>query len=232
MARTVTRSDLVLRIRQRADIEGNQHVTDAEIHGLINTHLPEFYDLLVECVPDYFSTTQTLTTDGLTSDYALPADFYKTTIVLVQDSSGRLMPIEPVNDWYQNVYEIPSAGWVVKHLYVGAAPVLDDDTDTVDGINGFEELVVLRCAIDIKNKREEDPSPLMAQHRNLTERIRKMAPRDRGMPPTVRQIETGPRDPFFQWDSLVSGYRIRGGFIQLLTNKYQPWLGVLPTLLP
>lgn len=78
MARQVTLEQLVTRVRQRANIENSQFVTDIELTSYINESLCELYDLLVASYgQEYFRTSTTFSTTGGVVDYALPTDFYK-----------------------------------------------------------------------------------------------------------------------------------------------------------
>jgi hypothetical protein len=75
----VALSDLRTLVRQRADQENSQFVTDEELRQYINRGYAELYDLLVTNATseDYFLNSSTVTLVSGTQTYDLPADFYK-----------------------------------------------------------------------------------------------------------------------------------------------------------
>lgn len=89
MATTMTLSELMVAVRQRADMlptgysatlnATSYFVTDPELISYINQSYFELYDLLVqEYGDDYFvADPYSITTDGVNDHFSLPADFYK-----------------------------------------------------------------------------------------------------------------------------------------------------------
>ena len=75
----VSLSDLRTLVRQRADQENSQFVTDQELRQYINRSYCELYDLLITNAnsEDYFLNSSTVTLVSGTQTYDLPADFYK-----------------------------------------------------------------------------------------------------------------------------------------------------------
>lgn len=183
MARNVTLSDMRTRVRQRADAEADPHVTDSEITGLINNARTAFYDLLIgSAPPDYFRTSSTFSTANGTVAYNLPSDFYKLRQLYVIDATGIYRPLEQVDEVARYSYRAPNAVCSMRLDYVPVPTDLSADGDTLDGINGWDEFVVLTAAIDIKNKKEDDASALIRKRAELQQRIESMAPRDEGSP--------------------------------------------------
>lgn len=224
MARTVTLASMRTRVRQRADAEGDPHVTDDEIDGLINDAYTFFYDKLIEsCPPDYFRTTYTFNTADGTIQYALPSDFYKLRQVYSVENSVHYRPLEQVDEVERRSYRAPDAVNAMRLDYIPVAATLSVDGDTIDGINGWDELVVLTAAIDIKNKKEDDAGALLRKQRMLLERIDKMAPRDHGAPRHIvrRRYPSVPfgkknyntSDTATRQD--VDGYTLVGGNIEI-----------------
>lgn len=75
---------------------------------------------------------------------------------------------------------VPPAGTYQVH-YIQAPPTLVGDLSTFDGVAGFEEWIVLRVAILMKDREESDPSVLMAMQREVENEIRTLgANRDAG----------------------------------------------------
>jgi hypothetical protein len=89
---------------------------------------------------------------------------------------------------------LPQSGLTMRLWYIPQATTLSSDSDTFDGISGWEEYVIVDAAIKAAQKEESDVSVLMAQKQALTARIQSMAEnRDAGSPATVT-------------DSMSSGY--------------------------
>ena len=90
MARNRTLGDMRSDVRLRADLVGNQFVTDSEINEYLNQALAEFYDRLVGARgQEYYATEQVITTTGV-EGYALPAGHYETLYVELEDSGARV----------------------------------------------------------------------------------------------------------------------------------------------
>lgn len=223
MARTYTRAEIRTRVRQRADVENDTHVTDTEIDGLIDVNYPKFWDILTASAPpDYFSTTQTITTVAGTLAYALPADFYKTRRVVVDLGSSNYRPLEPLSESLIQSFRPVDAVHTVLHYYTPNCAKLASDASTIDGYNGWEELLVLDCAIDIKAKREEPSGYLVSRRNELMQRIVSMAPRDFGSGQVVQRRWTRPRLPYWELGNEVRHYRLVGSNIELY-RAYWPY---------
>lgn len=88
MATTMTLSQLMVAVRQRADMlpagytptlsSTDYFVSDPELISYINQSYFELYDLLITEYEDYYvKAPYIFATDGTTMQYTLPADFYK-----------------------------------------------------------------------------------------------------------------------------------------------------------
>lgn len=81
---------------------------------------------------------------------------------------------------------LPQAGLTIQLWYIPEPSTLASDTDTFDGISGWEEYIIVDAAIKALQKEESDVSVLMAQKQALGKRIEAMAEtRDPGSPATV-----------------------------------------------
>ena len=70
----------------------------------------------------------------------------------------------------------------IRVWYIPVMTELAIDADELDGVNGYEELVVIDTAIKMKTKQEDDVSVLMARKQELLRRIEKVSQdRDAGM---------------------------------------------------
>jgi len=219
MARLVTRAQLVARVRQRADVQNDPHVDAAEVIDLINEKITRVWDLLVMAAPpDYYTTDLEYTTASAQETYDLPPDFYKVRRVW-QVLGTRVKPLDYVDDSQRHFYEPPTGGETARLRYIQCAPTLDDDADTFDGVNGWEELIVLDAAIDIVNKQERNPAALLERRAGEERRIQGMAFRDAGAPGKIRRKML--EDPYTAWTGQLVAYMPLGqtiGFYRRATD--------------
>lgn len=222
----VTLNYLISTSRQRADMVNSQFVTDAELTGYINASYAELYDLLVQKYGDnyYVATPYIFATDGVSLQYVLPDDFYKLLGVDLQlaGSSDSFVTMSKFEFGDRNKYAVPnfqsfygvtnlryringlkiwftptaSSGQNVRLWYVPKITYLVNGTDTLDGVSGWEEYIVIDAAIKMLQKEESDVQVLMAQKMAMIQRIESAAEnRDAGSPPKV--VDTIYRD--FCW---------------------------------
>lgn len=79
-----------------------------------------------------------------------------------------------------------------------------DNPDQWDGINGWEEYVVVDAAIRMMSKEESDPSVLMADRQELEDRLTEIASqRDMGSPKKLQDVS---REFFVFDDDVLRGY--------------------------
>jgi hypothetical protein len=209
MARTVTLLELRTQSRQRADKVGSGYILDSELNTYINQSISELYDLLVGAYGnDYFLTSTTFPITVAQSEYSLPSDFYKLAGVDLYLNASRFITLKPYNwnergrfqdgsNWAaiiaiqgpryhiggQNITFNPSPTITanVKMWYVPVSPKLQYDADTLDGIDGWEEFVVIDAAIKMLQKEESDVTVLALQKKAIIERINLMSEnRDEG----------------------------------------------------
>lgn len=200
--RNTTLLKLRTQARQRADKVNSGFVLDAELNQYVNNSIAELYDLLVAAYGnDYYLKTYTFSTDGIASDYNLPTDFYKMEGLDLYVNSSSFITLKPFqfnerarlqngNNWAAitqaqgpryhlkaNVISfmpLPSVNNLTMY-YVPVCAELVGDSDTFDGINGWEEYVIIDAAIKMLQKEESDVSILMGQKQMLTKRIEAMA---------------------------------------------------------
>jgi len=214
--KTVTLLSLRTQSRQRADMENTTFVSDTELNGYINASASELYDLLIGVYEDYKITSQSVSIVANTDTYSLPNDFYKLRGVdLVLDSLGNAVTLKPFNFQERNSYlftptwnvvglsylryhlqgdsirfvPVPSSSQTLKLWYIPSITTLSADGDTLDGVNGFEEYVVIDAAIKMRIKEETDTSELERQKALMMNRINSMAVnRDAGSPERVSDM--------------------------------------------
>ena len=82
-----------------------------------------------------------------------------------------------------------SSDLTVVLWYVPTITKLVNDADLLDGVNGWEEYIILDSAIKCMVKEESDPSALLAQLQLVKDRIATMSKdRDQGEPQKTTDI--------------------------------------------
>lgn len=98
--------------KQRADMVNSSFLSDAEWNNNINASYQELYDILAQKYGnDYFYKTQTITTDGIANNFALPADFFKLLGVDLQITGGNApqqVALRPFTFQERNRYSLPN----------------------------------------------------------------------------------------------------------------------------
>ena len=206
--------------RQRADMENSNFIKDTELTAYVNLSYLELYDLLVtKYGNEYFVQLPfQIHTDGITESYALPDDFYKLLGVdlWLSNSKDSRITISPFmfrerNKFavpnFQSFYgitnmryrlmgnnikfaPIPSANQTIELWYVPRATSLTSDADIVDGVNGWEEYIIIDTAIKMMQKEESDVTVLVMQKDAMLKRIEAAAEaRDQGAAQTVSDVQ-------------------------------------------
>jgi hypothetical protein len=201
MPKTVTLSSLRDQSKQRADMVNSSFLTDAEWNQNINNSWYELYDLLIGAYGnDYYASTQTINVVSGAKAYAVGATHYKTLGVDYVVSTTEKYPLNRytlrdrnrrndayVRRSYQPDYEyrltggnieimpVPNSSFTLEHIFIPVAVALSSDGDTIDGVNGFEEYIVVDAAIKALQKEESDVSVLLQQKAYLKQRLEQMA---------------------------------------------------------
>ncbi len=214
-----TLSSLRTRVRARADMKNSNFVEDSELNQYINSSYQELYDLLVASFEDYYTAAPTsFTVSSGSNTYDLPSDFYKLRGVDFSTDGSNYYTMQPFdfanrNNFnnsvgvlsgyqFQNKYRIvgdklyftpeDSAAGSYRLWYVPRATTLASDSSTLDGINGWEEYVVVDAARKCLAKEESDTTFLIAEKEALRQRIIAMsARRDAGMPKSITDLNGG-----------------------------------------
>lgn len=203
MARTITLADLRTKSRQRANKEGSGFIQNPELNGYINDSATKLYDLLVGAYGnDYYAKSASITTIFNQELYDVPEDFYKLLGIDYILGPQQFLTLKPYQFNERNRFRIgtfwnairgvagpryrltvnklsflpvPDAGYNLELHYIPACPVMVDDTDTFDGINGWEEFIILDAAMKMLKKEETDTSDLQREFDAITLRINTMA---------------------------------------------------------
>jgi len=218
------------RAKQESDNVGQSFVTDAEWTTYINDAYGELYGLIVQHFGnDYFtqspSTGYTFTTNGTSQFFALPADFFKLLGVDLQVSSPNIwVTLRPFAFSERNRLSVtnslvPMAGQTIRVFYVPRPATLASDSDSIDGVNGWEELIVIDSCIKALAKEESDVSVFLARKAAFMARLdSEIENRDAGSPATIADV-LGKRARAMQ-------YRLNGNSLWLIGNGmpgYGPW---------
>lgn len=216
------------RAKSESDNVGQGFVSDAEWNEFIGQSYLELYGLVTEAYGNDYNvqspnTGYTFTTDGVNQFFALPTNFFKLLGVDLQitGSAGNWVSLKPftfgernsLSNWNSS---IPMAGQVIRLFYVPKAtlPVLDNDT--IEGVNGWEEYVVVDAAIKAMAKEESDVSVLMARKKALIARLNSETQnRDSGEAVRI-SLTRGRRNRTMK-------YRLNGNQIWLIGNSYLPF---------
>jgi hypothetical protein len=195
----VALSDLRTRVRQRANMENSQFVTDAELNVYINEAIADLRDKMISKVgDDYFASETTINLLNNQDTYALPADFYKVLYVEVKGDDGYFYKVRrfevsernfgasPINYYIpdiryrlraNNIVFTPQnlvGGRQVRLTYVPVPTELVNNGDTLQGYNGWEAYVVVYAARKALVKEESDTSQLDAELMKLDQRMESM----------------------------------------------------------
>lgn len=226
--RTRTAESMVLDVRQRADMENSEFVSDAEILEYINQELAELYARLVqnEGQPHFRSSTSISVLAG-TALYNLPNDFWRVQEItaLIGGISRNLEPFmanerarllnaqlyaysaSPQYRIQANQIEfLPTTQTYTATLYyVRACPRLrlgQNPQDTTDGFNGYEIAAVYGAVATVLSKEDSDPTFYLSQKERILQFIQRLAAeRDGSHPERVTDV-VGLTNilPLFPWE--------------------------------
>jgi hypothetical protein len=221
------KTDLIARVRRRADMVGSNFVSDVEVTDYLNQGIAELHDILVTKYEDYSLSSATFTlTAGEDNEFDLPSDFYKCLGVdyATNSNSTTVVNLRSYNFGERNMYNNlfyntglvatpryhiqgtrlkfipkPTTGGTATLFYVPEAQQLTN-TDTLLNIpNGYEEYAVICAAINCLQKEETDVRVLLTQKAALKDRIEKAATYRNAGDPTfaVRDVSVGVDELFF-----------------------------------
>lgn len=215
MPSLVTLGALRTSSKQRADMENSGFIGDPEWNAMINKSAQKLYDKLTTVFEDYYQKQVQLTVGAASSVQPCPADFYKliamdevvsgtvstdaTTGLLILNGKG--VPVLPYNLQERNSYVTPGSSRTLIMSYVPALAPMVLDADTFDGINGWEEFIIVDAARNAGIKEETDVSELVRDLGDIAKRIEDCAPnRDAGQP--IKMVDVRRVDPYFSAYSL------------------------------
>lgn len=218
MARLITVGTIIEKARQRADQENSDLVSEPEAIGYVEDSYLHLYDILVSKNEDYyteFTADQTITSDEL----SLPDNFYKLVGVDVKDA-GEYRTLKPYMQNERNELSgITPFPWnnsymryrlikdkvkfigkdnysdTVRILYIPTPDELTSTVDEVDGVNGWEQYIIVDVARKMAMKEESYTKGFEAELMKIEQRIEAMAEeRDNSQSARVQDVS---RDRYF-----------------------------------
>ena len=205
-----TLTQLILKAKQRSNMEYSDFVTESEWTDYINYSISELRDLLISKVGEsYFEKALSFSIPSNDTTYTLPADFYKLTSLslVTTDCELPLNRFEREDEIYLDerksvlkyrirgneiVFTPPdlARGKSFKGWYVPLITELAAPGDKLEGYNGWDEFVILRSAVMALEKEEQDTSSLTLRLEQLRQRIEAMADnRDQYQPARIYDNE-------------------------------------------
>lgn len=195
MARRFTLGDLVLRAKQRVDMEGQGLIGTTEWKGLISTQYAELYSVVAETGLRYFETVAAIATTGLTASYQEPADHMATVAVdRIVNAQGERRELQELMAQERNrfaglrgdavafahvddqiiLYPLPPAGQTYQIVYVPQPPDLTayEDATLIDLVTPDGEAFLLwGVAVMALAKEESDTATARGERDAARERI-------------------------------------------------------------
>ena len=209
--KTVTVGQLKQIIRERCDQEDSDYIEDPELLRYINIEYAEYYGMITEIYEDYNIASADITVQNNANIYNLPSNFFKMVGVDYNADTDSVVEVgrfqfgernKLERNFYADAFSTnlryklmgdtivflpdPPQGKKIRLWYVPASPTLVEDTQLIDGINGYEEMIISGVCVMIANKQEQDAAPFLGAKRSQQKRIRDEAPnRDAGQPARV-----------------------------------------------
>ena len=218
MASNITLLDLRNACKDRADMQNSNFITDDEWNRYINSAAKELYEILILKGLQYTTTTDTISLNGTDDTYDLPSNFFK-LVGVDHNINNETYPMEEYTFQNRNLYNQQNTQRYLRYRLVGEDMIrfnpkpnaqeitiwydpvlatLSDDTDTLNGVNGWEEYVIVRSALWAKVKEESETGDLKQDIAFLRDRIETAAEnRDLGPAGQVTDVR---RDRRSRWE--------------------------------
>ena len=218
MASNITLLDLRNACKDRADMQNSNFITDDEWNRYINSAAKELYEILILKGLQYTTTTDTISLNGTDDTYDLPSNFFK-LVGVDHNINNETYPMEEYTFQNRNLYNQQNTQRYLRYRLVGEDMIrfnpkpsaqeitiwydpvlatLSDDTDTLNGVNGWEEYVIVRSALWAKIKEESETGDLKQDIVFLRDRIETAAEnRDLGPAGQVTDVR---RDRRRRWE--------------------------------
>lgn len=211
-----TLAQLKLRSRERGDMVNSRFISETELSSYINASVSELYDLLIATRGEnYYINSSLISTVSGVAIYSLPSDFLKLMGVdcIIANNQAvdmkefnwkeRNIPYDSafINTRYQlrggsiALMPVPSNVQSIKVWYIPKPATLVVDADSFEGINGWEEYIIIDVAIKMRVKEESPVQELMMAKQDMKARIQQASVgRDSINPPRVQDVSGGGRE--------------------------------------
>lgn len=207
--------------KQRTDLVNSDFITDPEWNNMLNKSGQMMYDLILSAYGNDYNVMPPypFQTDGVTQRYPLPMDLYKLRGVDVQisNSTSGWLSVPKFNFAERNKFMVPyqlfygvrtnlhyrivgdklwlipiaAGGQFMQVWYVPFYTRLMQDTDVLNGLNGWEEFVIADTCVKACAKRETDPTEFKQELQIMADRLQVIADeRDLGSPSTVVDVRS------------------------------------------
>lgn len=165
MSRSYTLAQLRTAVQQHGGVENSYDLTTSVLNGFINSAAAELQDILRKKGDDALVTSTLLPVEQGFDAVDLPDNFYKERLLQIADPSypsgwNKMLPfrLEEAHLYgpatgknYRYRIQGPtiylsssvSVDETLRLYYVPWSPIMVSDSDTLDGYNGYEELVVV-----------------------------------------------------------------------------------------
>jgi hypothetical protein len=171
--------------KEQSDNVGASFISDAEWNGYIRSAYADLYGKIVQAFGnDYFvqspSAGYTFTTDGTNQLFALPMTggvqlvFKLLGVDVLVQGSTQYVSLKSFAFADRNQFgpsQIPQAGQTVRILYVPQPTLPTQDTDTIDGVNGWEDSIVIDACIKALGKEDSDVSVFLTRRAAMDKRL-------------------------------------------------------------
>lgn len=210
-----SRDNMVASAKKLAGMEASTFISDADWAEYVTRGVEDLWEKLLDVKgAENFMKSDTIVTVANTDEYNLDSTFFQLINILTAYNTGVLRSLEKF-EWadeasLRNLQDsgfpryriigsatqggqakimflpVPRSVYTIYYKYVGK-PVFASGSDTIEGINGWEEYAELVAAIKALNKEESDPSGLIMDLNRVTERIhRHKSSKDRVRPPKIQ----------------------------------------------
>jgi hypothetical protein len=171
----VTLAELKRQSLNRSDNRYSSFIGDDELTEYVNASAQELYDIMVAAFEDYYFEETLTTLAPQQNTIALPSNFYKIRGIDEVINPQFRVTVKPYEWLERNIYIYPVGGRNLAIYWIPKMPVLALDTDTFDGMNGFEQYIITDVARKILMKEESDVQAMMAEKAEIKNRIQGMS---------------------------------------------------------
>ncbi len=223
MARNIPVSELIDRTLQVVDREAQTLVLPrTQVMDYLSTEFGHFYELLVDSGEVYAEKTAPPFTMNGQALYPLPSDFFQEIRFDWLKADGSLVPLVKISVQMIHrfsrtamnaiayrlaggkvaLYPTPPAGQTYQLMYVPAPCRFTDETkDTIDGLSGLEELLVLGAGVrcDHKLGRIDHANSLRSDLKLVVDRLKVRATERSQVPMAIPDVD--PMDQEIGWGS-------------------------------